>query len=51
MKMSDDLSAAFNDQTTMEEATVETILERARLAGGESGAILLLDNELGARGG
>lgn len=34
-----------------EEATVETILERIRRAGGESSAVLLLDNELGSRGG
>lgn len=33
-----------------EEATVETILERVRRAGGESSALLLLDSELGTRG-
>lgn len=41
----------FIAEQNEEEATVETILERVRLAGGESSAILLLDNELGARGG
>lgn len=40
----------FIEEQNEEEATVETILERVRLAGGESSAILLLDNELGARG-
>lgn len=39
----------FIDEQNEEEATVETILERVRLAGGESSAILLLDSELGAR--
>jgi ferritin len=41
---------SFIEEQNEEEATVETILERVRLAGGESSAILLLDNELGARG-
>jgi len=41
----------FIAEQNEEEATVETILERLRLAGGESSAILLLDNQLGARGG
>lgn len=41
----------FIAEQNEEEATVETILERVRLAGGESSAILILDNELGARGG
>lgn len=40
----------FIEEQNEEEATVETILERVRIAGGESGAILLLDRELGARG-
>lgn len=40
----------FIEEQNEEEAMVETILERVRLAGGESSAILLLDNELGARG-
>ncbi len=40
---------AFIEEQNEEEATVLTILERLRLAGGESSAILLLDNELGAR--
>lgn len=41
----------FIEEQNEEEATVETILERVRLAGGESSAILLLDNELGSRNG
>lgn len=41
----------FIEEQNEEEATVETILERVRLAGGESSAILLLDRELGTRGG
>lgn len=41
----------FIEEQNEEEATVETILERVRLAGGESSAILLLDRELGSRGG
>lgn len=40
----------FIEEQNEEEATVETILERVRIAGGESSAILLLDRELGARG-
>jgi len=39
----------FIEEQNEEEATVETILERVRLAGGESSALLLLDSELGAR--
>lgn len=39
----------FIAEQNEEEATVETILERVRLAGGESSAILLLDSELGER--
>ena len=39
----------FIAEQNEEEAMVETILERVRLAGGESSAILLLDSELGAR--
>ena len=41
---------SFIAEQNEEEAMVETILERVRLAGGESSAILLLDSELGARG-
>lgn len=41
---------SFIAEQNEEEAMVETILERVRLAGGESSAILLLDRELGARG-
>lgn len=41
---------SFIEEQIEEEAMVETILERVRLAGGESSAILLLDNELGGRG-
>ncbi len=41
----------FIEEQNEEEATVETILERVRLAGGESSAILLLDRELGTRDG
>ncbi len=40
----------FIDEQNEEESTVDTILERVRLAGGDSSAILLLDAELGARG-
>ena len=40
----------FIEEQNEEEATVETILERVRLVGGESSAILLLDRELGTRG-
>jgi ferritin len=39
----------FIQEQNEEEAMVETILERVRLAGGESSAILLLDSELGGR--
>lgn len=39
----------FIEEQNEEESMVETILERVRLAGDESSAILLLDNELGAR--
>jgi ferritin len=39
----------FIEEQNEEEAMVETILERVRLAGGESSAILLLDSELGGR--
>jgi ferritin len=39
----------FIEEQNEEEAKVETILERVRLAGGESSAILLLDSELGGR--
>lgn len=42
---------SFIEEQNEEEATVETILERVRLAGGQPGALLLLDSELGARGG
>lgn len=41
----------FIEEQIEEEAMVETILERVRIAGGESSAILILDNELGARNG
>lgn len=39
----------FIAEQNEEEAMVETILERVRLAGGESSAILLLDSQLGNR--
>lgn len=39
----------FINEQNEEEATVDTILERIRLAGTESSAVLLLDNELGTR--
>jgi ferritin len=39
----------FINEQNEEEATVETILERIRLAGAESSAVLLLDTELGSR--
>ncbi len=42
---------AFIAEQNEEESTVETILDRVRLAGGDSGALFLLDHELGARGG
>lgn len=41
----------FIAEQNEEEAMVEGILERVRLAGGESSAILLLDSELGGRAG
>lgn len=41
----------FIEEQNEEESMVETILERVRLAGDESSAILLLDTELGERGG
>ncbi len=40
---------SFIEEQNEEEATVETILERVRLAGGNAGAILILDSELGGR--
>lgn len=40
----------FIEEQNEEEAMVESILERVRLAGGNAGAILILDNELGSRG-
>lgn len=40
----------FIEEQNEEEAMVETILERVRLAGGESSAVLILDRELGSRG-
>lgn len=40
---------SFIEEQNEEEAMVETILERVRLAGDGSSAILLLDTELGAR--
>ena len=39
----------FIGEQNEEEATVETILERVKMADGNSGALLLLDSELGAR--
>ncbi len=41
----------FIEEQNEEEDTVETILERVRLAGDSPGAILILDNELGGRSG
>ena len=41
----------FIAEQNEEESMVQTILDRLRLAGGDSGAIFLLDHELGARGG
>ncbi len=41
--------SAFIEEQIEEEATVESILERIRLSGGESSALLLLDTELGSR--
>lgn len=40
---------SFIEEQIEEEAMVETILERVRLADGNPGAILILDNELGTR--
>jgi ferritin len=40
----------FIQEQNEEESTVETILERVRLAGSDSGALLLLDTQLGGRG-
>lgn len=40
---------SFIEEQNEEEATVETILDRVRLAGGDPSAILILDRELGAR--
>jgi ferritin len=40
---------SFIEEQNEEEALVETILERIRLADGNPGAILILDNELGTR--
>lgn len=42
---------SFIEEQIEEESMVETILERVRLAGDESSAILLLDGELGVRTG
>jgi ferritin len=42
---------AFIAEQNEEESMVETILDRIRLAGGDPGAIFLLDHELGSRGG
>jgi len=42
---------AFIAEQNEEESAVQTILDRLRLASGDSGAIFLLDHELGARGG
>lgn len=41
---------AFISEQIEEEATVDTILDRLRLAGDDSSALLLLDHELGSRG-
>lgn len=40
---------SFIEEQNEEEAMVETILERVSLAGGNAGAILILDSELGGR--
>lgn len=42
---------SFIAEQNEEEAMVENILERVRLAGGNAGAILILDSELGGRRG
>lgn len=39
----------FIEEQNEEESSVGTILERVRMAGGESSALLLLDSELGQR--
>lgn len=39
----------FINEQNEEEATVETILERIKMAGADSGALLHLDSELGVR--
>ena len=41
---------AFIAEQNEEESTVQKVLDRLRLASGDSGAIFLLDHELGARG-
>ncbi|MDP9495536.1 MAG: ferritin [Actinomycetota bacterium] len=41
---------AFIAEQNEEESTVQTILDRLKLASGDSGAIFLLDHELGVRG-
>jgi ferritin len=41
----------FISEQNEEEATVSAIVERLRLAEGESGPLFLLDSELGGRGG
>ena len=40
----------FIAEQTEEEATVRAIVDRLRLAAGQSGALFLLDHELGGRG-
>lgn len=40
----------FIAEQNEEEATVESILERVKLAGENAGALLMLDHELGSRG-
>lgn len=42
---------SFIEEQNEEEAMVENILERVKLAGGNAGAILILDSELGGRRG
>lgn len=41
--------SSFIEEQIEEEASVESILERVRLSGGESSALLMLDTELGGR--
>lgn len=41
--------SSFIAEQIEEESTIESILERVRLAGGESSAVLILDSELGER--